>query len=61
MTHRFRFTRENKETLVVEGARVDVVGSRITVVDEYGHALASFVESDLTMWHQVHDGRPHAS
>ncbi len=61
MTHRFRFTRKNNETLVVEGARVDVVGSRITVVDEYGHPLASFVESDLRMWHQVHDGRPPAS
>ncbi len=56
MAHRFRFNLNNRESVVVEGKRADVVGRLITVVDERGRPLASFAESDVRVWWQVRDG-----
>jgi hypothetical protein len=56
MPNRFRFNRKDTEPIVVEGERVDIIGSTLTVVDEYGHSLASFVESDVVTWWQLQEG-----
>ena len=55
MANRFRFNRKNMESVVVEGERIDVRGSTLTVVDEHGQPLASFKESDLRAWWQLQD------
>ena len=56
MAYRFRFNPKNTESIVVEGARVDVREGLITVVNEHGYSLATFVESDLTAWYQMSEG-----
>ena len=56
MAHRFKFNRKNMDSIVVEGQRIDVRGSTLTVVDEHGQPLASFAESDIRVWWQLHDG-----
>ncbi len=56
MAHRFRFNLNNQKSVVVEGQRVEVGDSLITVVDERGRPLASFAESDIRVWWQLRDG-----
>ena len=56
MANTFRFNRKGTESIVVEGERVDIMGSTLTVVDEHGHALVSFQESDLQVWWQLQKG-----
>ncbi len=56
MAHRFRFNLNNQKSVVVEGQRVEVGDSLITVVDEGGRPLASFAESDIRVWWQLRDG-----
>ena len=56
MAHRFRFNHKSQESIVVEGEGIDVRGSTLIVVDEHGHPLASFEESDIRVWWQLHDG-----
>lgn len=53
MAYCFRFNPKNMESIMVEGARVDVRGRLITVVDECENSLATFSESDLTAWYQI--------
>lgn len=53
MANRFRVNKKDTESIVVEGERVDIMGSTLTVVDEHGHALASFEESDVVAWWQL--------
>ena len=56
MANRFRFNRKDMGSIVVEGERVDIVGSTLNVVDEHGQSLASFVESDIVAWWQLQEG-----
>ena len=56
MPNRFRFHRQDVESSVVEGERVNKMGNKLTVMDEHGHSLASFLESDLVAWWQLQDG-----
>ena len=56
MANRFRFNRKNMESIVVEGERVDIVESTLTVVDDQGQPRASFAESDLNVWWQLQPG-----
>ena len=55
MANKFRFNRKEMGSIVIEGERVDIMGSTLTVVDEQGHALASFEESTLRAWWQVQE------
>ena len=55
MAHRFQFNRRNGGLIVVEGQRVDITGDTVTVIDEQGQPLASFVASDLVVWWQLRD------
>lgn len=56
MANRFRFNQKNMESIVVEGERVDIIGSTISVVNEQGQSLASFEESDINVWWQLKPG-----
>lgn len=57
MANRFRFNHKNRESIVVEGERIHVTASALTVVDEHGQPVASFAESDLIVWWQIQGDR----
>ena len=41
---------------MVKGERVDTMRSTLTVVNEHGRPLASFVKSDVVTWCQLQKG-----
>jgi hypothetical protein len=53
MTQRFQFNQKNRNPVVVEGMRVDMVRGVITVVDEQGQPKVSFTEDELSSWYRV--------
>jgi hypothetical protein len=56
MLKTFKFFRTHNEEVVevvIDGERVDVLDGKLTVVDERGHTIASFAESDINSWHKL--------
>ena len=53
MTQRFQFNQKNRQTVVVEGMRVNIAQGVITVVDAQGQPKAFFLEAELSSWYRL--------